>query len=220
MLTPNDSAAAQASPIAAAESCPSTSRADAARTTPATAAASAVPTPGERCSPNATATTAATAPSVDAIGATTPTLPRRTAAYTRPSPATFPKPETASQPNDEPWGAAPPAASTAIPAGTSPTSITQASVGSAPIVRLARARLYIGNDSGITHLEPTEDGDQARREASPAIAAPISAVRSFRITRTGTPASRSVKRPFAVKQRMKTPSSSLGRIRGGIPPPR
>jgi hypothetical protein len=75
---------------------------------------------------------------VEEIGATIPTFPRRTAAYTSASPATFPKPEAASQPSELPCGASPPATSRAGTVGTSPTSITQPSVGRAPIVRLAR----------------------------------------------------------------------------------
>ena len=47
------------------------------RTTPTTIAASAMPAPVAICSPAITAMTAAAAPCADVIGATTPTLPKR-----------------------------------------------------------------------------------------------------------------------------------------------
>src|SRR5205823_4944780 len=65
--------------------------------TPTTTTASIAPEPAPRCSPAATAITAAIAPSVDVIGATIPTLPTRSAAYESRSPPTLPAPDSASQ---------------------------------------------------------------------------------------------------------------------------
>src|SRR5262249_34839156 len=57
--------------------------------------------------------------------------------------------------------------------------------------------------------------------ASAAIsAAPSRAARSLSTIRTGICSSRLVRRPFAVKARMKPPSARRSAIRGAMPPPR
>ena len=68
------------------------SRLNPANTIPTATTASAIPVPAASCSPAATARSAATAPSVEVIGATTPTLPILTPAYTSSSPAQLPTP--------------------------------------------------------------------------------------------------------------------------------
>ena len=78
-LAPNDTAAA--APKSAARRSlvllpePDESRLAAASTIPTAMTTSAAPVPGASCSPAATAMSAAIAPSVETIGATTPTLP-------------------------------------------------------------------------------------------------------------------------------------------------
>ena len=80
------------------------------------------------------------APSVEVIGVTMPTLPRRSAEYSRSNPATLPTPATSihamSVAPSEP-GAGPTAITTRF--ATSPMSITQATTDAAPMMRLERA---------------------------------------------------------------------------------
>ena len=95
--------------------------------------------PVARVSPAATAMIAAIAPSVEAIGATTPTLPIESPAYSRSSPRTLPIPATASHarmPRSTPAGT--PVATRAGSVTTRPTTMTQARTELAGIVRLDR----------------------------------------------------------------------------------
>ena len=78
---PKSDAARMASAIDMRELSPLTESVPvAARMTPNAVTASAIPVPTARCSPNATATSAAIPPSVAEIGATIETFPRRSAA--------------------------------------------------------------------------------------------------------------------------------------------
>jgi hypothetical protein len=106
-------------------------------TTPTVTTASSTAVRGEMCRPAMTAIAAAMAPSVEAIGVTTPTLPRRNATYSMPSPTTFVRPAISKRPTlcSESWLASLTAA--AGTTSTSPIVITQASVEAAPILRLA-----------------------------------------------------------------------------------
>ena len=88
-------------------------------------------------SPAMAAITAVTAPSVEAIDAMTPTLPVRTAVYSSNRPARLPVPARRDDAAVAPAGGDP-LASTNGTTIASPTSMTQASVGPAPIWRLAR----------------------------------------------------------------------------------
>ena len=82
------------------------------------------------------------APSVEVTGVTTPILPRRSAVYSRISPATLPRPDTSIQPMSlaprAPGDSDGPTAMTTRLA-PSPKSITQATTDQAPMLRLERA---------------------------------------------------------------------------------
>ncbi len=97
--------------------------------------------------------TAATAPSVEAIAATTPTLPERTAVYSQTSPMMLPAPATKSQLVSLPEGREP-AKTTNGRTMTNPTAITHASVGNAPSSRLARDEHSIATAQHIAAPNP------------------------------------------------------------------
>src|ERR1700683_380602 len=140
MLRPNTIAAQEATPLPltfpfrAPRSSPV---GHATRTAPAATADSAASTvPGKR-SPASTAIAAAIPPSVEMIGATTPTFCDLTAMYSSTSPAAWPSPAIASHPACGAVGTGRCAA--AIPAvRTNPMRATQARTGAGPISRLAR----------------------------------------------------------------------------------
>src|SRR6266498_2647799 len=141
MLMPKESAAPKAKRAAAPSrasvgSSPSPARA--ARHTPAAITASITPATGEIRSPAATAIRAAIAPSVEAIGETTPTLPSLTARYARSRPNTLPPPATTSRPMVGPSRFAGSLKTTSGSTMANPTSITQESVEPAPISRAER----------------------------------------------------------------------------------
>ena len=144
MPMPNDSAASAASQKAPDLRCSGagagSSGAAPASTTPSATTASSPAEATPRASPTATASTAAMAPSVEVTGVTMPTLPRRSAVYSRSSPAALPRPDTSihamSAAPREP-GRGPTAITTRFAA--SPKSITQATTDQAPMMRLERA---------------------------------------------------------------------------------
>src|SRR5947208_5863397 len=139
MLAPKQSAPRPARTAERRGSPLSWSGVRAVRTTPTTTTASIAPEPAPRCSPAATAITAAIAPSVDVIGATIPTLPTRSAAYESRSPPTLPAPDSASQVQAVPSRPSGRPCATAGPSTTTrPTIITQASTEGAPISRAER----------------------------------------------------------------------------------
>src|SRR5580658_1316588 len=107
------------------------------RTAPVTTVASAASAIQGRRSPASTAIAAATPPSVEMIGATTPTFPDLTAVYSSSRPATLPSPAIASHPACAAVGTGRCAAATPAERAK-PTMATQARTGAGPISRLAR----------------------------------------------------------------------------------
>jgi len=103
--------------------------------------ASVAPTAVVRSSPAEIEMTAAIAPSVERIGATSPIFPILSAEYAKRRPVAFPIPDTASQPAARRSSVSgTPAAATHGVMTTSPTSITPAR-----------------NDGGATSREPRDD---------------------------------------------------------------
>src|SRR5689334_5824073 len=104
---------------------------------------------------------AAMAPSVETIGVTIPTLPTRSARYTRSRPAVLPAPATTSH------ATVPASASAGVgPASAQgrtmirPTSMTQPRTGSAPIMRDERDEQRVAVAQAIAEAaEAAEDGE-------------------------------------------------------------
>ena len=92
-----------------------------------------------RASPAATASSAAMEPSVETIGATSPTLPRLSAEYTSSNPTTLLAPAKNIHPRSDP-PSCPGRGPTAIAArlAARPMSITHARTDAGPIIRLER----------------------------------------------------------------------------------
>ena len=94
-------------------------------TTPQATTTRQTATPTVSCSPRPIEITAAIAPSVDAIGATTPTLPARSARYIIESPAAEPAPaSTAHAHGSVPACAGRPIRGISRPSAMKPSSIT------------------------------------------------------------------------------------------------
>jgi hypothetical protein len=116
-------------------------------------------TPAVRRSPSAIESTAASAPSVDAIGATTPTLPIRSARYISESPNADPNPAVTAHAQAEPetpWGTPASGMSTRVMA--KPISITQARAPCEPIAFVERDATTVERPHMTAAVSPARTG--------------------------------------------------------------
>ena len=141
------------------------------RTTPTTIAASATPAPVAICSPAATAMTAAAAPCADVIGATTPTLPKRSELYARSNPVVLPIAVTTSSTTCSlPSSAGTPCASANGAEITEPIRSTHPSTATGGIIRVDRLMhsadaAHIAAATSPPRIAITERGRHVREPA-------------------------------------------------------